>query len=56
MSRTKIIAKDIEYLRNPVALDKACYDILNKRKRKVFGGERPLIMQKVLVLELKSMF
>jgi uncharacterized protein len=43
MSHTKIVAKDIGILAgtDPVALDKACYDLLNKREnKKVFGGEK----------------
>lgn len=43
MSKTKIIAKDIGILAgaDPVALDKACYDILNQREnKKVYGGEK----------------
>lgn len=43
MSHTKIVAKDIGILAgtDPVALDKACYDLLNeKEKRKVFGGQK----------------
>lgn len=43
MSHTKIVAKDIGILAgtDPVALDKACYDLLNKKEnKKVFGGEK----------------
>jgi len=41
MSHTKLVAKDIGILAgtDPVAIDKACYDLLNqKENRKVFGG------------------
>jgi hypothetical protein len=45
MAHTKIVAKDIGILAgtDPVALDKACYDLLNKREnKKVFGGEKTI--------------
>jgi hypothetical protein len=43
MKTAKIIAKDIGILAgtDPVALDKACYDLLTKKEnKKVFGGEK----------------
>jgi len=45
MKTTKIVAKDIGILigTDPVALDKACYDLLNKKEnKKVFGGKKTL--------------
>lgn len=45
MSSTKIIAKDIGILisTDPLAIDKACYDLLNKSEnKKVFRGEKTI--------------
>ncbi len=43
MSHTKVVAKDIGILggTDPVAMDKACFDLLNKKEnKKVFPGEK----------------